>query len=212
MEIYIDQYYYFQGAPDRAGQPLQSAVTLQYKMLAKPISTNSESAKRKCHQEEGNFSENLNFIPKSQNENSSMNVKIISIKTPGTNASRSSAETLWSSTDQVPVCQSLSDSGKTLRVRASLTALSPAPMLSRSASASSPTSPTTWPETGGRNPSPESQLSSWWLASPGPTLISSLTFVRLVTRSREVTMIPPTSELGVRDSISTLLPLGLVIL
>ena len=74
MEIYIDQYYYFQGAPDRAGQPLQSAVTLQYKMLAKPISTNSESAKRKCHQEEGNFSENLNFIPKSQNENSSMNV------------------------------------------------------------------------------------------------------------------------------------------
>ena len=124
MEIYIDQYYYFQGAPDRAGQPLQSAVTLQYKMLAKPYSTNSESAKGKCQREERNIVEILNFIPKSQNENSRLNVKIISIKTAGTNAPRSVTESSRSTTDQIPVSQSPSDPGKLFRMRTVLIAFS----------------------------------------------------------------------------------------
>ena len=117
--INIDQCYYFQGAPDQAGQPLHSSVTLQYKMLAKPFSTNSKNKTKRRNSYE-NVKLNLNFIPKCQNENSRLNVKIISLKTASTNASWSGAESSRSSTDHVPVCQSLLDSGKMLGMRANL--------------------------------------------------------------------------------------------
>ena len=120
MITFIDQYYYFQGAPDRAGQPLHAAVTLQYKQLAKINSTNSECVKNK-----ENSSETLNFISICQNENSRLTVKIISIKTPCANAPGSRAETSRSATCQFPGCQSLSDSGKMLSMRANLMTISP---------------------------------------------------------------------------------------
>ena len=91
--------------------------------------------------------------------------------------------------------------------------LTPALVFSRSFSSASPNPLSTRPETGGRNPSLESLLlSPQWSSTSDPTLISDVSLMRLVMLSREVTMILPTSELGVRDSISTLVPLGLVIL
>ena len=101
--IYIDQYFVFQGAPDRAGQPLHAAVTLQYK-ASEDKRTYSESPEFSRKKERKSKFENQDqSLFQHQDKADVIKITSIQILRSRSHASRSLTAPHGAATDKPPV-------------------------------------------------------------------------------------------------------------
>ena len=114
--IYIDQYFAFQGAPDRAGQPLQAAVTLQYKASEekRTYSENTEISRQK-EIKPGFEDQNQSLFQHQDEADLFISINILRSRS---HASRSLAASHGAATDKSPRSKSLLNPGVAPSMRA----------------------------------------------------------------------------------------------